>query len=291
LALDVFTAAEYPAARRGVLGNLALFHFRSGHWQQAEAACNEALALDAGLLAGAYTDAGRQAEVAAGADLFANSAYCLLQLGRPADALTRLERGKARLLTEALLARELAAGAAGDLREAIRDAGEEVRRLETEHRELAARGPGEQERSAADGLRQARGRLNALVTVARPATDVGAAELREVIPADGALIAPVVTSRGGAVFVLPHGCASPGEADVLWRDELTTSWVATLLRGPENGAVVGAWFGAINGRRNDPDRWLATIQTVGRDLWDVLIGPIHDRLTALGLRPGTDVVL
>src|SRR5262249_26731143 len=70
-ALEVFTLEQFPANRRRTLGNLGHLHFDERHWEGARAAYSEAIAAGDILLAAAYTEGGRQAEVAETALLYA----------------------------------------------------------------------------------------------------------------------------------------------------------------------------------------------------------------------------
>lgn len=77
-------------------------HFEQHNWPNALTAYQSAIAAGDDLLASAYSEAGRQSEVSETAPLFANSCYCLLQIHQYGEAFVTLERGKTRLLAEAL---------------------------------------------------------------------------------------------------------------------------------------------------------------------------------------------
>jgi len=56
--------------------------------------------------------------------------------------------------------------------------------------------------------------------------------------------APVVTSLGSAVFVVPSGRQSVSLDDVVWVDDLKDAELQTLLRGPAEEPQWGGWLGA-----------------------------------------------
>jgi hypothetical protein len=49
---------------------------------------------------------------------------------------------------------------------------------------------------------------------------------------------------------------------------------------------LGGWLGAYGEQKADPQRWLDAIEAIGEALWNILIGWLHQRLTALGLPRG-----
>ena len=162
-----------------------------------------AAAIEAGadLLAAAYTEIGRRAEVGERARLYADDAYTLLRLERPGDGLVRLEQGKTRLLSEALAlaALDLTMLAEAD-QEAMRSARQAVRELEAEMRLPADTPARRSDRELAEALRQARADLNrriASIRAERPEfmpTGLDLPGLLDLIPEGGALVAPLFTS-------------------------------------------------------------------------------------------------
>jgi hypothetical protein len=111
------------------------------------------------------------------------------------------------------------------------------------------------------------------------------------IPTGGALVAPLFTSQGSAVFILPSGTGTVTADHLLWLDHVTDSHVATLLQAPRDVSALGGWLGAYLDRRTDVRGWFAAIEQTGQVLWDMLLGPIQQRLTTIGLAEGAPVLL
>jgi uncharacterized protein HemY len=76
----------FPHEHRRVQHNLGELHFDQQNWADAHAAYTAAIDAGADLLAQAYTEYGRQAEVGETAQLYANDAYALVRLDQPGEA-------------------------------------------------------------------------------------------------------------------------------------------------------------------------------------------------------------
>ncbi len=250
-ALTVYTREAFPAEYRRTQRNLGALHFGREDWARAHAAFTAAIEAGADLLAAAYTETGRRAEVGESARLYAEDAYTLLRLERPGDGLVRLEQGKTRLLSEALAlaALDLTMLAEAD-QEAMRSARQAVRELEAEMRLPADTPARRSDRDLAEALRQARAdldRLIASIRAERPEfmpTGLDLPGLLGLIPEGGALVAPLFTSKGSAVFVLPHGTATVTKEHVIELDRFTEADLRALLRGPDDEPELGGWLGA-----------------------------------------------
>jgi len=225
-------------------------------------------------------------------------AYSLLRLKRPTEALVRLEHGKTRLLAEALALGDvdLATLPEGQ-RQAMHAGRQAVTELEAEMR-LPANTPARRsDRALAEALHKARTELQKLIETIRTKrpdfmpTGLDLPNLLRLIPSGGALVAPLVTSQGGAVFVLPAETGNVTESHVVWLDDLTEQVLLELLQGPADTSEWGGWLGAYFNRDSKPERWLETIETTGLSLWKLLLGPVHERLLDLGLCEGNPVVL
>jgi CHAT domain-containing protein len=116
------------------------------------------------------------------------------------------------------------------------------------------------------------------------------------IPEGGALVAPLFTSKSSAVFVVPHGTATVGMEHFIEIDGFTTADLFAVLQGPADDATLGGWLGAYLNYRLSPNRffrsaWLRTIEAAGQELWEVFLGPVHERLKSFGLKEGAAILM
>jgi hypothetical protein len=276
---------------------MGAMYFDAEQWASALQCFDEAIALSDGVLAGRYTELGKEEEVAGNRTLYGPAAYCLVQLGRPGEALQALERGKARMLGEALAWKELDHSAlSAEEQQALRWARGEIVRLEAEARRADSSRDAAREAQLGRQLRDAYHHLAALRTSAQgqPVTKLDGEELLAAIPEGGALVVPIVTTRGSAVLVVPAGAKEVLEAHVVKLAALRVAALAELLGGPLGTTTPGGWLNAYLAWQRDPGtfpRLLETLDTLASALWEVLMGPVHARLLALGVLPGAPVVL
>jgi CHAT domain-containing protein/tetratricopeptide (TPR) repeat protein len=304
-AAQVYARETFPAEHRIVQRNLGGLHLARGNWERAHVAFGSAIRADDDLLQAAYTDAGRHAELRETSRLHASDAYCLLRLEHPTEALLTLEQGKTRLLNEALSL----GGPEFDAlpkakRKTVMTARQVVRGLEAELR-LSDISSHRDQRQLVETLRRARVDLARHVEEVRTSSAISPlgrlklSELLDLIPGNGALVAPMITSRGSSAFVVPHGAAALTREHVVMLDHFTDNDLLTLLLGsvsdtaPGRGDAIdlGGWLGGYAKRTNDWVGWLAAIEDTGRRLWDGVIGPIHGRLRSLGLLEGAPVLI
>jgi hypothetical protein len=285
---------EYQSSQQ-LLGTI---HFKRGDYDEAQTSFEEAITTGVQLLASAYTEHGRRFEVQTVSELFAASAFCLLRLKQPGNALLRLEQGKTRLLRHALALADLDLTMLpeGD-REAVRASRQAIRELEAEMRLPADTPARRDDRDLADRLRVARAELASLVGTVRskrPDFMPESLELDEVldlIPTGGAMIAPFFTAKGSAAFVLPHGTANVSVENVVELSSFTHADLDVLLQGPENVGELGGWLGTYGRRYVGWAAWLAAIENIGKVMWDRLVCAIHGRLHSFGLKPAAPIVL
>jgi CHAT domain-containing protein len=281
-------------ARRTALnwGNLA---FRHRQWPEALRHYETALAAGEVLYQSSVTPAGRRVELAESAGLAANAAYCLLRQQRFDRGLLVLDHGKTRLLAEALALSEanlsvLSAEQQQDYRTAV----ERVRLQETEFRRLAdvastggeAGAGARSERDIVTDLTQARADLTTLIeTIRQELPDFLPAglelpQLLDLIPTGGALIAPVVTAQGSAIFVVPHGVNKVEADHILWLGEFTTSSLRELLIGTDGEP---GWLRTYLENRSTPAIWWEAFNLALEEITRRLVNPIVDKLTELGV--------
>ncbi len=287
-ALEVRTLQQFPVHFLQTQRNLGHLHFRECAWAAALAAYQEAIRGGQVLLGGAYTEVGRQAEVAQTAELYARAAYALLKVGRAGEALAQLEQGKTRLLSYALALNEIDVNLLPRREQnTLRSVRQTLRALETEMRLPADTPAGRDSRALADALAQARAHLNDAIACVREEhpelmpEGLELAEILALIPERHALVAPVVTSQGSAVFVVPSGRQSVSSDDVLWVDNFREGDLQTLLQGSAKEARWGGWLGAYFDSHTNATAWFDAIDSVGKDLWTRLMAPIAKRLSTL----------
>jgi len=297
-ALEVRSPDRSPSDYRQTQRDLGNLHFNNNDWEQAHRAYELSIETGRGLFETSYTEAGRRAEVGESSRLYANDAYCLLQLGQAAKALLRLEEGKTRLLAEALALADIDLTLLpNDHRRSLRTARKEVSSLEVEMQLPTDTPARRDDRELAKSLREARAHLNELVQTIRiehpnfMPRGLNFPDLVALIPPGGALVAPMFTSQGSVVFVLPHGTETLNEEHIISLDEFTNVDLKALLQGPANGRELGGWLGAYSKHPTDTRVWFETIEETCGTLWDVMMAPIHERLTRLGLGRGAQVLL
>ena len=302
-ALEVYTLEQLPADHLRTMRNLANLHFDMQNWQEAYEAYEAAVEAGDLLLGAAYTESGRRAEVAETTRLHARAAYASLKTQRRVEALLTLEQGKTRLLSEALALaeadlEEVPEAQQRDLREARRG----VRELEAEMRLPPGTPARRNDRELADLLQQARADLGDLIEAIRQAhpdfmpTGLDLPGILALIPGGGALVAPLLTSQGSAVFVLPEGTRSVEARHVIPLEGFTAGDLLELFLGPEEETQPEGWIGAYAASRDGRtgasfEAWRAAIEAVTHRLWEALLAPIHDRLQALGLAQDAPVIL
>jgi CHAT domain-containing protein len=227
----------------------------------------------------------------------------LLKLEQTDKAFLRLEEGKTRLLTEAL------ALADADLdmlsitqRQAMSKAREAVHSLEAEMRLSSDVAGRRTDIELGDLLRRKRIYLNELIDILRSEhpdfmpTGLDLSSILRLIPEDGALMAPLVTTEGSAVFVIPHGADSVRTDHVVMLDSLTEDDLLKLLQGPANVSGLGGWMGAYFAFRNGwtnaaMEQWLEVIEKSTGQLWTMLMDPVHKKLQDLNLAEAAPVTL
>jgi hypothetical protein len=119
-------------------------------------------------------------------------------------------------------------------------------------------------------------------------------------PEGGALVVPMISPRGGAAFVIPHGTRNiTAEDHCVMLDDCSDQDVAVWLLGTshlkallaKNNPALQGWLPTYYFRNNNAEAWFESIEHTGQVLWKKLIGPIHQRLVALGLRKDSSVLL
>ena len=290
-ALEVRTLEQFPADHQRTQHSLGDLYFGEGDWAATLAADQGAIRAEQVLLESAYTEVGRRAETAQTSRLYARAAYALLKLDKAGEALEQLEQGKTRLLARALALNEVDLSVLpAEQQESIHALREAIRVLEAEMR-LPPNTPGRSdERTLAKALEQTRMQLSREIESIRaehpdfmPA-GLTLSEILALIPPKGMLVAPVVTSHGSAVFIVPGGRQTVTLDQVLWLEDFKTADLQSMLiRGPPEDREWGGWLDAYLRKTYNLQGWLDAIEMTGQVLWDQLIAPLHWRLSTLGI--------
>jgi CHAT domain-containing protein/chaperonin cofactor prefoldin len=299
-ACEVFTIQQFPNYFRSTMRDLGNLYFNERQWQEALACYDEAIKAGNILLAEAYTEAGRKSEVGETSRLYAEAAYCLLQLGHLGEALVRLDRGKACLLAEVLaLANADVNRLPGRYRQAMLKGRQEIRELEAEMRSTSDTSSRRSDVELRDLLCQARMELNHIVESIRAEypdfmpVDMDMASILALIPEGGVLVAPLVTSQGSAVFIIPHGTEVVRVENVISLNGFTGDDMAALLIGDhDKPGWLQAYASFLEHRtRARLEEWQLAIEKFTGQLWQKLMGPIHEKLMDLGIRREVPVII
>lgn len=289
-ALEVYTRTSFPASYRKTQLSLGKLFFDERRWTEALEAYQHAIDAGNDLLTAAYSEAGRQAEVSETAQPYSRTAYCLLQSNHPGDALVMLERGKTRLLSEALALGDINLKSLSEQQRArlqtVRDA---LKALEAEIH-LSPNSPARRdERTLLDLIHTQRAELNILVDdIRRDHPDfipLGLVldDILKIIPINSALVAPLITSQGSAIFIIPHGAKKVTPAHVISLDEFKDDDLNILLLGNDQQP---GWLLAYGDYYDTHHlkNWQAAIESLTGRLWQVLIAPIYKQLSALNVK-------
>ncbi len=289
LALAVRTRDAFPAEHRQTQLGLGNLHFKEKQWAHALSAYRQAIEAGEDLLKSAYSDTGRQTEVGDAAHVYVLAAYCLAQINRFDDSFMVLERGKTRLLVEALALANL------DLRAVPDETGSKLKGLRAEIRELEAelRLPAEtpsrrSDRQLLDVLRQRRSNLNELVESLRQHNpdvmprDVRLDDFLALVPLGGAVVAPIVTAHGTLVYVIPSGARAVTDAHLLRLDDFTVQDLNGLLWGSDEQP---GWLQAYRqyAATRDSAAWKVAIAALSGQLWTEFVDPVNTRLRELNV--------
>ncbi|MBL8160548.1 MAG: CHAT domain-containing protein [Anaerolineae bacterium] len=292
------TQRAMPVEHQQTLTNLSLLYVAEGRWAEAYQTCRDALDVGQDIFGVAASDAGRQDAVARGGQLSILATYSALRLGRFDEGLAQLEAGRARLLAEALALNDAnLEHLKADERERLQELREAVRNYQYEARLPAGHPARREERQIAEELRAAWAALRAHLADLRGRypdflpEGLALDALLKLIPAGGALVAPLFTPQGSAVFVVPGGTQTLSEEQVIRLDDFTLDNLYALTR--ERDGAPG-WLGYyIDYRfgRSGSQALLAGIEDVTGRLWEQLVGPIHAHLKTLGIQQDAPVLI
>lgn len=249
-----------------------------GDTEGALAAFHALIAEAEAYLAQTVTDAGRGAVLGHLGWAYEHAAFLELTRGTYGEALRLFDRGRARLLLDAFAEAPDTEAVSEAQRASVRRSRERVRRLQAELNSIPVPG---RIGDAALGRQLSLAQAELAKEVALSSDTAVAAEPWELVPPGGVLVVPLLTARGCALFVLPHGT-----------EEVTSEHVLMLEPGSwgEVQDIILRWMTA--GLDQDLARaprsaWTEAVDEVTDRLWTVVAGPLHGRLRGLGVPSGT----
>jgi CHAT domain-containing protein len=252
----------------------------------------------------------KASQLAANADLYRNAAFAQAQLGHPADALLTLERGKTRLLAEALRLRvPRPEGVPDRVWGAFETAGQALRAAQNEETSLlAAQSDALTSREPAHDPVQAYASRIQWLQAASAALDQAIAQVRRYAPnflqelslttvrsllpdSQTALVAFCLTEQGSLALVLGYGADTPVRPVEL--PGVTVRTLRAVLKHKDTDGNAGSWLGTERSR--DTARWQAmieaTLASVGAHLLAPVLAALPPAVTKLILLPSGDLYL
>lgn len=287
-AAEIYRTYSVLVEHRRTLTNIARLHLTLEHWDDALDACLRGVETGEAALGTSFTELGRREAAGAMSGLFSMAAYCELRRERLFSALEILDRGRARVLGEALqLSGALREKLPPHLSERLKSAATAVAALQ------APGGP-----ATTGMLRVAWEELRAVIADVRAhdpnllPVGMSANVIRSLIPAGGVLIAIVVTNAGGAAIIVPGGTDS---AKLFHVDlpELTEAIVDAWLNGD---ATRPGWIRAYRSHRESgnasaQEGWRDTLHDLTEAMWRYCMGPVDAELRRLGIDAYAPVVI
>ena len=230
------------------------------------------------LISRAATDVSRDLILKHLGQAYNDAAFLELERGRAAEALVLADRGRSRLLLDALGPELSIAARPEAARLRIDRAHARVRRLQAELNSP----PGPLRDSDAQLGRQLAVARAELADALSTSTDAAAqgAEPWRLIPPGGALVMPVITSYGSAIFILPSGTREVGEQNLIMLDpDFFRKLSDVQIRWMENELRIELATASLS-------EWTAAIDEIAGWLWESIGAPVRQQLQAFGIPDG-----
>jgi CHAT domain-containing protein len=292
-ALQVRRVETLPDKALQTARNLGGLYFGLSQWRKAVDAYGIGQEASYTLYYQAITETGKRAEIGRSGEIAHHIAYALAMEHKFPDAVLALEKGRARLLGEALARVVFSHGNDRD-RMAYENATNRLRALLSELRaaELNAQGTSDAPTTARPFVEIAEDLGSAYEDRKRASKSIGQAfgyepwtgsmglvDVAETVRSNTPLIYLVTTSAGGLVLIVHD----KGVKQV-WLNNLTDKALSGQAR---------KWFSAYPTARSGSaaesarQAWFAALEDTTRWLWDVLMGPLVATLQKLGCRRAT----
>ncbi len=305
-ALRVHRSDRFPHECRRLLNDLADIYFEREEWKLACKAFKEAIKVGENLLIDSYSYTGRQYQAGQNSMIYSQLAYCFARLGKFDEALITLDQGKTRVLAEALTVgatelNSLPASLLAKLEKTLKN----VNDIEIEHQLPTDTPERRSDQELASLLHEKHLALNKVKDRIRRQypeifpVGLSVSEFMDLIPSGGAIVAPIVTSRGSMVFILQHGCKRLTTQNILWLDRFNFNDLMTMMRTKIRQGNTSGWLVEyvkfIEASSSEKiafwRNWCETIEHTCRTLWKKLLNPVCEALQHAGLAEGSPLVL
>lgn len=308
-ALRWMTPSTYPNEVRRLQQSLGDLYLSLDDWENAELCYEQALHAHNMLFNAANFATGRFAEISAAPNLYPHSAYALAKMGAYEQAIVRLEGGKTRVMAERL---RLADQDLGEVPNADRQAylsnRAEISDQEQLLQEMDTSWGVARSTASPDALDKLRKKLKAahlrrldLIEHIRETVpgflgaDWQPQRLYKAAPTLGVMVVPIFTTEGSALIVIPGGIRKLQAEHILWLDHLKKNTIDELLYGTKGVDSSDGWLPVyndfqLNRSRLSEERWHRAIDQIGKDLWEIMLGPLHHHLLEIGLTQGSTVL-
>ncbi len=291
-ALRFYTPEAEPFACRRTTRNLAHLYFAQGAWDEALRTYRDAMHVGEQLYRVGLSTTSKAAEVSESTTLYPHAAFAAVRCGETAEALLILERGKTRLLTEALRLRVRRPPHVPDeMWSTFEQAGTDVRAEQAEKPLMAAevRNPVQAYEAHVQAARAASAALDAAIAHIRTyaphfleAINLSTIEA-QISDQQTALLAFCITEQGSMGFVVSRH--HQGEIQVVEVPTFTQTDVRRLFaEWDADGDPTGGWLGAyyrylIDGTVTAFEAWQGTLTRVLAELGERLLTPLVSALS------------
>ena len=292
-ALRFYTPEAQPFECRLTTRNLAQLYFAQGAWDEALRAYRVAMHIGEQMYRVGLSTTSKAAEVSESAALYPHAAFAAVRCGETAQALLILERGKTRLLTEALRLRVRRPPHVPDeIWSAFEQAGAAVHAEQAEKTLVVAqaRDPVQAYEAHVQAARAATAALDAAIAHVRTYAPhflvaIDLATVKAQLPdKQTALIAFCITEQGSMGFVVSQH--DQEEVQAVEVPTFTQTDVRRLFaEWDADGRLIGGWLGAYDRYLSDRtaaafEAWQGTITRVLAELGERLLTPILSALSA-----------
>ena len=273
-ALRFHTPEAAPHECRMANRNIAELCFEWQDWDSALASYRAAMDVGERLYRAGLSGESKAAEVAENATLYHHAAFAAASLGDTAQALLTLERGKTRLLAEALRMRVPRPGNVPDeVWVAFEQAGAKVRSVHSAGTATPHQGPDTVQayNVRVQAAREANAALEVAIERVREYTahflkEINLPAIQTLTPdAHTALVAFCMTDQGSMGFIVSQN--HDEAVQVVDVPGFTTATLSTLIQGHE-----GSWIEAYMSK--DDTRWHSTIERVLAEVGEKLLTPV-----------------